>query len=967
MLHAAWRDGLVVFGYRGRILDSKSVASFASTLFVGAKRSTTFPVTLYPPGRVGSFTVEALTIPVADAAEAFLLRDWVPWRSLSPSLAWFARVAALARDVTTAGLVVPAADNSGVFWWQPIATDVVARELVALTESMPEVVMTLTVGQAPWQITHSAVCAFTTDAVHVALYDAPLPDPAPGQRKPIEKAARRIITSLATGEQTGSSAGPADRAAGERWAVALQRWASPVTGRSPLADLETTVRLVPPDDVETDIDDFDEVPWVIEISVAPRNDPSLVVNIGDLWAGTGRQRLLLDQEAAETLARLVAVRICRVAPTLTPQLNGERPSHAALDIDGVMAFMAIDAPALKKAGIRVLVPGWWGTSSTASVLGQARPATEAPIVPGGLDLASVVAIDWHVALDGEPLTASELRRLSLAKHELVHLRGKWVAFNPDQVQQVLAAVGRRRTEQAVVSAVGVLQAASEVAVVGQDWIAELLNGLPDERLTPLADPPGFTGQLRPYQNRGLGWLAFLDRLHLGGCLADDMGLGKTAQLLALMLHERATQTVGPTLVVCPLSVVRNWETESERFAPQLRVVVHHGAGRQRAEDFAEQIEGADLVITTYALAARDVDTLSKTAWRRLVADEAQQVKNPVTAAAKALRRIPARTKLALTGTPVENRLSELWAICDLVNPGLLGTASSFRHRFAIPIERHRDADITSQLRALVQPFLLRRSKSDPTLVPELPPKVEQVAWAQLTREQAGLYQSVVDVLLARLDKLDGGSQIDRRGAILAALTRLKQICNHPVHYLGDGGRLDGRSGKLARFDELIDDALEADERVLVFTQYREMGLLLQRSISDRLDIAAPFLHGGVSKARRDQMVDRFQSHEAGPILLVSLKAGGSGLNLTAASHVIHYDRWWNPAVENQASDRAWRIGQKRSVLVSKLVCQGTVEERIDALIAGKRDLADRVVGADEAFLTELSTEEIRDLIRLRDR
>ena len=462
-------------------------------------------------------------------------------------------------------------------------------------------------------------------------------------------------------------------------------------------------------------------------------------------------------------------------------------------------------------------------------------------------------------------------------------------------------------------------------------------------------------------------MAFLGRLGLGGCLADDMGLGKTAQLLALLAHERARgATVGPTLVVCPLSVVRTWESESARFTPSLRVLVHHGIERRQDDDFAASVvdDAIDVVVTTYATAARDVAVLERVAWQRLVADEAQHVKNAATTAARALRRIPAVQKLALTGTPVENRLSELWSICDLVNPGLLGSATRFRQRYAVPIERHRDADVTAELRALVQPFLLRRSKSDRALVPELPPKVEQVAWATLTREQASLYRSVVDVLLQRLASLEG---MERRGAILGAITRLKQICNHPAQFLADGSRIDGRSGKLSRFDEIIDAAFDADASVLVFTQYRTMGELLVRHARDRLGLALPFLHGGVAKARRDRMVDAFQDGSGGPMLLVSLKAGGSGLNLTSASHVAHYDRWWNPAVENQASDRAWRIGQQRTVVVHKLVCQGTIEERIDALIEAKRDLADRVVGAGEGWLTELSTDELRDLLVLRDR
>ncbi len=483
------------------------------------------------------------------------------------------------------------------------------------------------------------------------------------------------------------------------------------------------------------------------------------------------------------------------------------------------------------------------------------------------------------------------------------------------------------------------------------WTDELLAGLPDGRLEEVHEPVGFVGELRPYQRRGLAWLQFLERLGLGGCLADDMGLGKTATALAHLLGRP-----GPHLVVCPLSVVHNWQAEAARFAPALRVVVHHGA--ERAE---QELAGADLVITTYGLLPRDVEHLGAVEWSTVVADEAQVIKNPATHAAKAMRTLRAGQKLALTGTPVENRLADLWAILDVVNPGMLGSRERFRHRFAKPIERDGDGEAAARLRRITQPFVLRRTKADRSLVPDLPDKIEQIAWAGLTREQAVLYQHVVDQLLADAAAATG---MKRRGLVLAALTRLKQICNHPVHVLGDGSRLAGRSGKLARFDELVDELLDVGERALVFTQFREMGELLVRHVAERLELRAPFLHGGVSRSRRDAMVADFQAGVGPPLLLVSLKAGGTGLNLTAASQVIHYDRWWNPAVEDQATDRAWRIGQGRTVNVHKLVCEGTVEERIAALIDQKRALADAVVGSGESWLSELSTAELRDLVRL---
>ncbi len=392
-------------------------------------------------------------------------------------------------------------------------------------------------------------------------------------------------------------------------------------------------------------------------------------------------------------------------------------------------------------------------------------------------------------------------------------------------------------------------------------------------------------------------------------------------------------------------------------------MVHHGTGRADETTFADEVAGHDLVVTTYQVATRDLATLQKVAWSTLVLDEAQAVKNPDTHMARAMRAIPAGQRLALTGTPVENRLGELWSIFQIVTPGLLGNATQFRKRYANPIERNHDAEAAAELRRLTAPFLLRRTKADKSLVPDLPDKVEQIAWAPLTREQAHMYQAVVDQLLVDAQQASG---MRRRGLVLAALTRLKQICNHPAHALGDGSKLGGRSGKLHRFDELVADLLDAGEQALVFTQFREMGLLLQTHLLERFGQQAPFLHGGVSKANRDRMVAAFQHGSAtSPLLLVSLKAGGTGLNLTAASRVVHYDRWWNPAVEDQATDRAWRIGQQRSVFVHKLVCEGTVEERIDTLITDKRKLADAVIGTTgEAWLSELSTDELRDLVVL---
>jgi SNF2 family DNA or RNA helicase len=410
-----------------------------------------------------------------------------------------------------------------------------------------------------------------------------------------------------------------------------------------------------------------------------------------------------------------------------------------------------------------------------------------------------------------------------------------------------------------------------------------------------------------------------------------------------------------------MSLVGNWQREAARFAPKLDVYVHHGPDRLAGKAFTRHAGHVDLVLSTYGLATRDVELLAGVRWRRLVLDEAQQIKNSAARTTQSVRLIPAERRIAMTGTPVENRLSELWSIMEFLNPGILGSERSFRERFADPIERGNDAEVATKLRHITGPFLLRRLKTDRTIIADLPEKLEIKEFCHLTREQATLYQAVVDDMLARIDEAEG---IERRGLVLATMMKLKQVCNHPAHVLADGSSLSGRSGKLTRLVEVLGEAKAEGDRSLVFTQFTEMGGMLERYLRQRLRCDVLWLHGGVTKRARDSMVERFQDGQGPPVFLLSLKAGGTGLNLTAATQVVHFDRWWNPAVEDQATDRAYRIGQKHNVQVRKFVCGGTLEERIDAMIEAKRALADRIVGAGEGWLTELSTEQLRDVIAL---
>ena len=482
-------------------------------------------------------------------------------------------------------------------------------------------------------------------------------------------------------------------------------------------------------------------------------------------------------------------------------------------------------------------------------------------------------------------------------------------------------------------------------------------------------PKTVHAELREYQRRGVDWLYWMSRNGIGAVLADDMGLGKTLQLLSLLAveKERGEQT-GPTLVVAPTSVVGNWAREAQRFVPDFKVMVQHGPSRPRGEDFAQAATECDLVITTYGTVGRDFKDMGEVGWQRVVLDEAQAIKNSATRSSKAVRSLPSEHRVALTGTPVENRLSEMRSILDFCNPGVLGSASFFRNHFAKAIERNDDEEMSERLRQLTAPFILRRVKTDPNIIDDLPEKSEQILTVSMTTEQAALYKALVNQVKKDLQEATG---MNKRGLVLSSLTRIKQICNHPAHYLGDSSpvTLKGkhRSGKVKELMRIVDEATESGERLLVFTQYKAFGDILQPYLSDQLGREIPFLHGGVSKNKRDQMVEDFQSEDGPPAMILSLKAGGTGLNLTAASIVVHMDRWWNPAVENQATDRAFRIGQRRNVQVYKMITAGTLEESIQDILDGKTQLAGAVVGEGEGWLTELDPDQLAALMSYRGR
>ncbi|MGH9074508.1 MAG: DEAD/DEAH box helicase [Acidimicrobiales bacterium] len=841
-----------------------------------------------------------------------------------------------------------------------------------------------------------------------ALSERPLLPPRRGRQPARPTPAEAWLTALVA-EDPRIEADPGELA---KLAVQLDEWRASAQGAA--GPVRTCFRLVPPTEDEGD------AAWRLDFLLQAVDDPSLLVPAADVWrAGGALDVLEATVEHPEERLLEGLGRASRLYPQLERALAVARPEGLQLDLAAAARLLQEAIPLLEEAGFGVLMPPWWRRSRLGLRLKARTRKTAAATASGLLGLEGICAYQWEVALGDDVLSAAQLRDLARLKQPLVRVKGQWVELGEADLAAALSLMEDRGRRAGEMDAGAVLRTAiglgvatpgglPVVGVEADGWLGDLLSGAVDRKLEALPTPAAFGGTLRPYQERGLAWLSFLAGLGVGACLADDMGLGKTAQLLALLVAERQAAGAGgagraggagdrrlraggartgvgggeagvgtgrgqerrhlakaraPTLVVCPMSLVGNWQREAARFAPGLAVHVHHGAGRLSGAAFGEEAGRSDLVLTTYGLAARDVEVLRVVEWARVVLDEAQNVKNSQARQTQAVRRLPARHRVALTGTPVENRLSELWSIMQFLNPGVLGSEKGFRERFAVPIERYGDDEAADVLRRVTGPFVLRRLKTDRTIIADLPEKLEMKVYCNLTREQATLYQAVVDDMLARIEESEG---IERRGLVLATMLKLKQVCNHPAQLLGDGSRLEGRSGKLAVLAELAEELVAGGDRALVFTQFAEMGTLLQRHLQDRLGREVLWLHGGVAKKGRDEMVARFQAGDAGapPVFLLSIKAGGTGLNLTAANQVIHFDRWWNPAVEDQATDRAFRIGQHRNVQVRKLVCVGTLEERIDAMIEAKRALAERIVGTGEGWLTELSTEALREVVTL---
>ncbi|MFB6892165.1 DEAD/DEAH box helicase [Kitasatospora sp. NPDC056327] len=919
------------------------------------------------------------------------------------SVRWLAAVHDLAWRLVGRGRLLPVAVEEEGRWyarWRPAPDAPARREETALVAGCPPVCRAE--HRVPSAGASPSTGPFTDPSAGPSA--APLTAPSAGAAPPptaaalftelldalVDQEARVALAGLAPPADPFLAAlhGPDGRLAQAPPAGLPERLADWQAARPPGAPLRLDFRLTEPlgpDEDDPDEDGRDEdgpgggAPaefWRLDLLVRAVDRPSLVVPAAALRPGA------VPDPAYEALARAVPAaagdpaeafraelaRAVRVAPALRAALLGTFPTEARLDRDGALAFLRTGAPALTRAGFGVLLPAWWQRRPRLGlVLTAGTPAADPSAVARDAQVGrdAVIAFDWRLALGGETLTERELADLAAAQQGLVRLRGRWVEV--DRAQLAAAVRFLAGHGSGTMAPVDLLRLAVDdgavvdglpvTAVHATGPIGDLLAGRPGPGERDPQPPAEFTGTLRPYQLRGLAWLDALGRLGLGAVLADDMGLGKTVQTLALLALEHERGARGPVLLVCPMSVVGNWSREAARFAPGLRVHVHHGADRTAPD------ATADLVVTTYGVVQRDAAELRRVHWRRIVADEAQHIRNRSARQSRALRSLRSGPRIALTGTPVENRLADLHAVLDFVNPGLFGSAEAFRERFATPVEQTGSADAAARLRRLAGPFLLRRRKSDPLIVQDLPAKQEFTVRCTLTAEQAGLYRAVVADLLERLGGLRG---VERKGAVLAAIGRLKQVCNHPAQLLHDGTAVAGRSGKVTRLVELLTEALAEGDKVLVFTQYAEFGTMLRPYLGRRLGEEVLYLHGGVPRGRREEMVARFQEPDGPRVFLLSLKAGGTGLNLTAANQVVHLDRWWNPAAEDQATDRAHRIGQRRTVQVRRMVCVGTVEERIDGLLAAKRTLAEAVVGDGGEWLTELPAERLRELLTLSD-
>lgn len=934
-LQVSWEPGRVVAWAAGPKVPSADRELLAAMLeSSGAPSSgwTKYRNVQLPNGG----TAESLSIPVADVLGWLVASGAEPTDEVGASVRWLGSIALWAVELAAHGSMVPllrqrkrggGGDGHGSFAvrWTPALVE--ADRAKAMAAAMPGTVGALEPSVEPTSIVQSALTGMVDAIGRDAAKRVEVPAPPPKVRSGSD-AAEAYLARL-----DGSSF-DAPIPVGNEVVARLERWSRSVTG--------TNVRLI----VELESPDQSDA-WHLKV-LCPLTGGGQPTSVEEAMAHPGAKvRDIEDQ----------ITRLERMLPALK-RPGGTRRGQVVLSQDEAWELMSVTGAQVAAAGFDVRVPMISRRKPSPSL--RLFADSSSPSAAGANQLADVT---WSAVFGDVELSAADIARLAREARPLVRSGGRWVELDKADLSAAADALAERSSVTQMTGAEMLRLAlglegtglAGGTSVHGNVWAAELLHAAASVAGSPASEPAGFKGELRSYQAEALAWLGFLDDAGLGGCLALDMGLGKTPTMLA---HLVAGVGRGPSLVVAPPAVVGNWAAEARRFTPKLKVVVHHGAGRADHSGLARAAARADVVITTYGTAVRDIEAIEAIEWNRLVLDEAQAVKNPGNETSQQLRRIGAHTRVALTGTPIENGLGDLWAILDFTNPGLVGGRSQFINTLSHNGNAAR-VDGEDAMRALNGILVFRRTKSEPAIAAELPDRIDELDRCAMTPEQVGLYQAVLDRLITGSAAAEG--EEPRKGQVLAAITALKQICNHPDAYLDDGRPLPGRSGKLARLEEIVESVFAAGERVLIFTHFAEWGQKLAAHLTERMGTKVDCYHGGLSRGVRDSMIAEFQAHEAADrpgALVLSLKAGGTGLNLTAASHVVLYDRWWNPAVEDQARDRAWRIGQTKTVICHRLICPGTVDERVEEVVAGKRQIADMVLPKSSS-LADLSTDQLR--------
>lgn len=941
-LQASWSNGQVVVWAAGPGAPAASADELSDRLEAIGGPAVGWSV--HPDVQLpGGERAAALAIPVGEALGWLVaVGGGLGREGVGSSVAWLGRVAIAGVRLVARGAVVPTLPGTkrpegkvidlAVRWVPALVPE---DAVVAMAEAMPGPVVALA-GADPRQLTMAVIGAVVDTIVGQAagMLDRSAPPP---QVRTTAAVAESFVTRL------DGSAFEAPIAPGAEVSKRIDRWAKPLTGT---ARTKLVVQLDPPDSGDA---------WFLSV-LGPGAEGTLLPI----------EQALADGKATKPLADELN-RIERIFPALL-RPGALRRGQVYLSQEEAWELMTELGPQLETAGFDVRVPALSRRKPSPSL--RLFAEADGETVVGANQLANV---RWSVLFDDVELTAEDIARLAAEARPLVRSRGRWVELDAVDLKEAAAALAERADKTKMTGAeilrhsVGLEgdHLAGGVTVAGSGWASDLLAKAREIPTDPVTRPEGFTGELRSYQADAVAWLHFLHTVELGGCLALDMGLGKTPTMLAHLARtaRRAAEerAVGdaprdPSLVIAPPAVIGNWAAEAAKFVPGLKVLVHHGANRVQGRAAVDAaFRGYDVVITTYGTAVRDMDVLSARSWSQVVLDEAQAIKNHTSDTAQQLRRLDARTRVALTGTPIENGLGDLWAILDFTNPGLVGSRASFIAQM--------QGEGEAALRALNGILVFRRTKSEPEVAAELPDRIDELDHCMMTPEQIGLYQAVLDGLVADSSQVGGGEP--KQGAILAAITALKQICNHPAAYQADDRPLAGRSGKLSRLEEIVEQVFAGDEKVLIFTHFAEWGKRMAEHLTERTGVPIECYHGGLARGARDKMIQDFQEREGAGALVLSLKAGGTGLNLTAANHVVLYDRWWNPAVEDQARDRAWRIGQTKTVVSHRLVCPGTVDERVEEVVAGKRHIADLILPGSSS-LADLDANQLRTALGLRE-